>query len=84
MKEKETAPEIIVFAGPNESGKSTFMKYLKPEHMDYINADEIKKVLKCSDIEAAQLAENSVSAILTRWKSFASKQYCPLTGIFIC
>ena len=25
--------------------------------MDYINADEIKKNLKCSDLEAAQLAE---------------------------
>ncbi len=25
--------------------------------MDYINADEIKKYLKCSDLEAAQLAE---------------------------
>lgn len=25
--------------------------------MDYINADEIKKNIKCSDLEAAQLAE---------------------------
>ncbi|MCD7884251.1 MAG: ATP-binding cassette domain-containing protein [Lachnospiraceae bacterium] len=49
-------PEIIVFAGPNGSGKSTFTELLKPP-VDYINADEIKKNLKCSDLEAAQLAE---------------------------
>lgn len=48
--------EVVVFAGPNGSGKSTFTELLKPP-MDYINADEIKKNLKCSDLEAAQLAE---------------------------
>lgn len=35
-------PEIVVFARPNGSGKSTFTNLLKPA-MDYINADEIKK-----------------------------------------
>ena len=35
-------PEIIVFAGLNGSGKSTFTELLKPP-IDYINADEIKK-----------------------------------------
>jgi predicted ABC-type ATPase len=49
-------PEVVVFAGPNGSGKSTVTELLKPP-MDYINADEIKKYLKCSDLEAAQLAE---------------------------
>ena len=49
-------PEVVVFAGPNGSGKSTFTELLKPP-MDYINTDEIKKNLKCSDLEAAQLAE---------------------------
>ena len=46
-------PEVVVFAGPNGSGKSTFTELLKPP-IDYINADEIKKSLKCSDLEAAQ------------------------------
>jgi len=41
-------PEIVVFAGPNGSGKSTLTELLKPK-MDYINANEIKKYLKCSD-----------------------------------
>lgn len=49
-------PEIVVFAGPNGSGKSTITELLKPP-MDYINADEIKKIMKCSGLEAAQLAE---------------------------
>ena len=56
MNVLQKKPEVIVFAGPNGSGKSTFTELLKPP-MDYINADEIKKNLKCSDLEAAQLAE---------------------------
>ncbi len=46
MKESQKNTEIVVFAGPNGSGKSTFTELLKPP-MDYINADEIKKNLKC-------------------------------------
>lgn len=56
MNVSQKKPEIVVFAGPNGSGKSTFTEFLKPP-IDYINADEIKKNLKCSDLEAAQLAE---------------------------
>lgn len=56
MSGLQKKPEIVVFAGPNGSGKSTFTELLKPP-MDYINADEIKKNLKCTDLEAAQLAE---------------------------
>ncbi len=57
MKELQRKPEVIVFAGPNGSGKSTFTELLRPTDIDYINADEIKKYLKCSDMEAAELAE---------------------------
>ena len=56
MSVLQKKPEVVVFAGPNGSGKSTFTELLKPP-MDYINADELKKNLKCSDLEAAQLAE---------------------------
>ena len=56
MSVSQKKPEAVVFAGPNGSGKSTFTQLLKPP-IDYINADEIKKNLKCSDLEAAQLAE---------------------------
>ena len=62
-------PEIIVFAGPNGSGKSTitrFAKVIEP----YINADNIKSVNHCSDLEAAKLAEKMREDALAEQKSF--------------
>ena len=38
--------------------------------VDYINADEIKKNLKCSDIEAAQLAERQREEHVEEMKEF--------------
>lgn len=72
MKELENNkyPEIIVFAGPNGSGKSTFTEFLKPVTFDYINADEIKKALKCSDLEAAQIAEKQREEHLANMEDF--------------
>ncbi len=62
-------PEIVVFAGPNGSGKSTYTQLLKPP-IDYINADEIKKYLKCSDLEAAQLAEKQREEHMEQMREF--------------
>lgn len=47
---------IQVFAGPNGSGKSTIIGGI-PVIGTYINADEIQRHLKCSNLEAAQNAE---------------------------
>ena len=69
MSEFQRKPEIVIFAGPNGSGKSTFTQLLKPP-MDYINADEIKKYLKCSDLEAAQLAEKQREEHLEQMQEF--------------
>lgn len=71
MKEAEKIknPEIVVFADPNGSGKSTFTELLRPP-MDYINADEIKKILKCSDLEAAQIAEQQREDHLANMREF--------------
>lgn len=46
-------PEIVVFAGPNGFGKSIVTKVAKVIS-PYINADDIKNCLHCSDLEAAQ------------------------------
>ena len=69
MSVSQRKPEIVVFAGPNGSGKSTFTELLKPP-MDYINADEIKKNLKCTDLEAAQLAERQREEHLEQMSEF--------------
>lgn len=63
-------PEIIVFAGPNGSGKSTIFE-LTSLTCPYINADEIKKSSLCTDLEAAQLAENIREALLEVNEEFA-------------
>ena len=49
-------PEITVFAGPNGSGKSTMTALLRPPY-DYINADEIKASLGCTNLEASLKAD---------------------------
>jgi predicted ABC-type ATPase len=49
-------PVILVFAGPNGSGKTTINRNI-PVIGTYINADDIKKEHGISDIEAAQQAE---------------------------
>ncbi len=48
-------PEIIVFAGPNGSGKSVITRLARIIE-PYINADDIKRVSYCTDMEAAQRA----------------------------
>ena len=70
MENVQKKAEIIVFAGPNGSGKSTFTEILRPSQMDYINADEIKKNLKCGDLEAAQIAERQREAYLSDKSEF--------------
>jgi len=63
-------PEIIVFAGPNGSGKSTvtaMARVIQP----YINADDIKRHLHCTDLEAAQYAEKLRRDAIKEQKSFS-------------
>lgn len=51
----EISPAVLVFAGPNGSGRSTVTKGFNIIG-EYINADEIKKKEKCTDLEAAVIA----------------------------
>ena len=63
-KHEGKLPEIIVFAGPNGSGKTTITRMAKIV-APYINADDIKMTTHCSDMEAAiqaeRLRENQLS-----------------------
>ena len=72
MKDSETKrkPEIVVFAGANGSGKSTITNLFQL-NMDYINADDIKRSIHCSDKEAAIKAEELREAHVAENENFA-------------
>lgn len=69
MPELVRKPEIIVFAGPNGSGKSTVTTLAKTIGA-YVNADDIKRTNSCSDLEAAQLAEELRNRFVDEGVSF--------------
>lgn len=62
-------PRILVFAGPNGSGKSTITKKI-PICGTYVNADEIKRISHCTDLEAAKEAEQIRQSLLKAHKDF--------------
>ena len=66
---KNRLPEIIVFAGPNGSGKTTITRMAKTIGV-YINADDIKKSNSCSDLEAAIKAEELRESMLEKSYDF--------------
>ena len=65
----EKKPRILVFAGPNGSGKSTITKKI-PVCGLYVNADEIKRVSGCTDLEAVKEAELIRHTLLEAGKDF--------------
>ena len=62
-------PEVIVFAGPNGSGKTTITGMAKTVG-EYINADDIKISTLCTDIEAAQKAEELREKMISEKRDF--------------
>ena len=66
---KKRLPEVIVFAGPNGSGKTTITRMAKTIGV-YINADDIKKSNSCSDLEAAVKAEELRERMLKKGEDF--------------
>ena len=62
-------PEVMFFAGPNGSGKTTITRMAKTVG-EYINADEIKRTNLCLDIEAARIAEQLRERMIAEKKDF--------------
>ena len=62
-------PRLVIFAGPNGSGKSTVTSKFGVVG-EYVNADEIKKALGCTDMEAALKAEQIREYFLSKKQDF--------------
>ncbi len=69
MSKKNRLPEIIIFAGPNGSGKTTITRMAITIGV-YINADDIKRSSLCSDLEAAVKAEELREEMLEKGEDF--------------
>jgi len=63
-------PIVLVFAGPNGSGKTTVTRGL-PTFGTYVNADDIKAAHNLTDLEAAQQAELLRNALLDKRADFS-------------
>ena len=70
MSKKNRLPEIIIFAGPNGSGKTTITRMARTIGV-YINADDIKRSSLCSDLEAAVKAEELREEMIEKGEDFA-------------
>lgn len=69
MSKKNRLPEIIIFAGPNGSGKTTITRMARTIGV-YINADDIKRSSLCSDLEAAVNAEELREEMIEKGEDF--------------
>jgi predicted ABC-type ATPase len=61
---------VMVFAGPNGSGKTTVMRGL-PAFGTYVNADDLKREYGLTDLEAARQAESLRNSLLDRGAIFS-------------
>ncbi len=75
-------PEVIAFAGPNGSGKTTITGMAKTVG-EYINADDIKRTILCSDIEAAVKAEELRERMIEQRKDFTFETVLSYVTFFI-
>jgi len=70
MDKNHRKPIVLVFAGPNGSGKTTITRGL-PTFGTYVNADDIKAIHNLSDLEAAQQAELLRNALIDKRADFS-------------
>ena len=70
MGNRNRSPIVLVFAGPNGSGKTTVTRRL-PVHGTYVNADDLKAEYGLTDLEAAVQAENLRNMLLESGRDFS-------------
>ena len=75
--------EVIVFAGPNGSGKTTITRMAKTVGV-YINADDIKKSNSCSDLEAVLKDEELGESMVNQNKDFTFETVLSTVEILNC
>jgi len=64
-------PIVIVLAGQNGAGKTTFYKtYLKPAGLRFVNADEIARDLRAGVYKAAEMADHIRRELVAAGESF--------------
>ena len=80
---KNRLPEVIVFAGPNGSGKTTITRMAKIVGV-YINADDIKKSNSCSDLEAVLKDEELRESMVNQNKDFTFETVLSTVEILNC
>ena len=80
---KNRLPEVIVFAGPNGSGKTTMTCMAKTVGV-YINADDIKKSNSCSDLEAVLKDEELRESMVNQNKDFTFETVLSTVEILNC
>ena len=70
MSDENKFPEIVVFAGPNGSGKTTIKEGVVL-NIPYVNADDIQRERNCTNLEAAELADELRGFYLEEGGDFA-------------
>ena len=70
MVDGSDKPIVLVFAGPNGSGKTTVKRSLS-QFATYINTDDLKKEYGLTDLEAAQMAESLRTHLLDKGADFS-------------
>lgn len=63
--------KVLIFAGANGAGKTTFAKGILEPGMKFINADDIQREERLSDIDAGQKALSLIDLSIPRKGNFA-------------
>ena len=80
---KNRLPEVIVFAGPNGSGKTIITRMAKSVGV-YIIANDIKKSNSCSDLEAVLKDEELRESMVNQNKDFTFETVLSTVEILNC